>query len=436
MKLFQINQKSELGFHCMITGIIAFSYFISQPYLLLLLTISLCLIMWHDKNIDNVTALLFFILPFSSILKLEPGSQSLYKILEIAFLFIFLFRGYKIDCKLLLKIFVFIFYCITTSLFIDDIQISKIANLFLWLLIILCIFSQNSPSKLKLIGKSFIAGVILSSTLGLFANYLGNLSVFLGEATVLDEVYADYTNRFMGLWNDPNTFAVFICMAILTNFALFKRKNQSNPGFLVNGVILTIFGLLSLSKMCIIILLIVWSFIFIKSRISNLKKILLIIPVVGSIVTFMYFYPEIFQLAFGRFNVVFTNNFDIDILTTGRYSLWLLYIDAIKEGFVFWFGNGISNYLPLGRAAHNTYLQIIYHLGIIGLMLFIWLLLSLSKMALNVKNNSKISEEGMDYLPIFILFSIAFFLDYFFIENFYFLFVLAILSFCKEWHTV
>lgn len=73
---------------------------------------------------------------------------------------------------------------------------------------------------------------------------------------------------------------------------------------------------------------------------------------------------------------------NVDELSSGRTTIWwaTLMVQA-EEPFTFIYGNGWNSHEHSGiwRSAHNTYLLILYELGIVGLILFFLLLASVIK---------------------------------------------------------
>lgn len=422
-------KEQKLLLKCMaISLIVIISYKIEQPILLLLLVLSIAMFMLLNNDMDEVVATLFLMLPFSAILKFTNDTQSFFRLLEFIFVFLFLYRVRKIDSMSFGLTLLFISYCIGASIFADELQFFRIINLFIWLIIMMFILSTVNYKSLKIIGKHFIYGVIISCFIGYFAADIGSLSSFLGEAKIYNAETLELTSRFTGLWNDPNTFSSFICISIYINFILFKRKCHSALIFFVNSILLTLFGLLSLSKMCIIILALTWiAIVFVSDEISLTKKIGIFLAFIISVMLLAYIFPDTFEAVIYRFSVDATNEYDLDSLTTNRYSIWIEYIKEITLGLNWLVGHGITAILPIGRAAHNTYLQIVYHLGLVGFLIFIYLILCIAKIPFVNRNKLKLSKNMFDYLPVLLVLTVAFFLDYFFIENFYYLFILSIL---------
>ena len=66
---------------------------------------------------------------------------------------------------------------------------------------------------------------------------------------------------------------------------------------------------------------------------------------------------------------------DFNSLTTGRFNLWQSYIEYFSlhiDKLIF--GGGLGAPLLDDKAAHNTYIELIYNYGIIGIALFIFTL--------------------------------------------------------------
>ena len=54
-------------------------------------------------------------------------------------------------------------------------------------------------------------------------------------------------------------------------------------------------------------------------------------------------------------------------MTTGRSDIWVAYIREIFADLkILFFGNGINTLGSIERGAHNTYIELIFYLGVVG----------------------------------------------------------------------
>ncbi|MDH2363751.1 hypothetical protein, partial [Priestia megaterium] len=168
------------------------------------------------------------------------------------------------------------------------------------------------------------------------------------------------------------------------------------------------------------------SFTFQKSKVIN--KFLVIAFV--SIIAISVLYTNIFSAEIEQYIYRFTHG----SLTTGRAELQEMYINHILENpEKLLFGVGISNVLINSRASHNTFIQIIWQIGLVGvLLLFLWIKLTLAPMKLKV---IEFSRQSLIVILLFTAYILPWFaLDYLFFDEFfyYLLFVALGIKFLKN----
>ena len=95
------------------------------------------------------------------------------------------------------------------------------------------------------------------------------------------------------------------------------------------------------------------------------KKIIQLIPIVVVLVILLS--GQITQFITNMVSR-FTGLTNLNQITTGRYDLWGIYLKNIcDETYGFLFGHGL-NHIEGIKAAHNTYLEIMYKFGVIGVI--------------------------------------------------------------------
>ena len=81
--------------------------------------------------------------------------------------------------------------------------------------------------------------------------------------------------------------------------------------------------------------------------------------------------PDLFEIILERFTESGAGGSAINSLTTGRTDIWIDYLDYfIRHPLKTLFGSGMCGFAEVhGRAAHSTYIEMLFHLGIVGSLL-------------------------------------------------------------------
>lgn len=378
----------------------------------------------HDDTL--CIALLFCILPFSQIF--NNGNSSYFVFLKLAFIIKYFYRKTLINKRFFYWLLIFVVYSIF-NMTINGTVFSgymRLVNLVFWVLTIYIMSCFSTSKTCFYVGRHFLFGLILSCCIALFSDSIPGLNAMLSAATINQSV-----SRFSGLWNDPNTYSVFMSVGLTIVFLFYAKKEISAMAFYVLAGILSVFALLSLSKMCLILVLFVWiGMLMINKKIEISQKILIVAAFGLLCICVWYFFPDIISTYIWRFNMDSSNSYSLDSLTTHRFELWKIYISELNDDPISWIiGNGMGCSLPIGRAAHQSVLQIIYNSGIVGLLLLIEMVYVSCQPLFSDCNSSSIVDTKMKLISLFPLFIIligAMFIDYYFIEYIYFLFFLAV----------
>lgn len=215
--------------------------------------------------------------------------------------------------------------------------------------------------------KHFLLSFLLSSVCGLFA----------AQTRLIDIINMDFMSfggrmiqRFSGLSYDCNFYALSALMAVFIILVDYKFISNRRVNSLLRYILLFIviaFGITTFSKSYVIGLayLFVSVALFGSKRSKKSLRVLVPIAVIGLIV-FSGAVDTVFSIFDMRLAETGTG---INGLTTGRYALWLAYIDLIfssSSKALFGYGiNGPGYY----KACHNVYLEIISKFGIIGFII-------------------------------------------------------------------
>lgn len=429
--MIKIRDNMVLNFTIILSILLTISHYINNAFLVLGV-LSLFLIMTIAVGKKYYLPIMLFFLSWSGVMRTGASSHSFYTILQILYLILIVMSlFYKIHL-LSMKRESIIAVIILLSVSMIAIMLhgysftlgyfSFIAMLFFVPLYL----NQDYGIDYKECAIFYIIGIILASFAGLIFLKTSHMGAFI---TVTEHINIGIS-RISGLSGDSNGYAAELLVAIGISliFILKSKKTTERLLYLVGIMICSIFGFMTLSKMFLIILILLF-FIFTINLIfmSNIRyKGLLLIAIIG-ITCFFLSVPQV-----GNYIQMYQKRFmgisDVNQLSSGRSNIWLDYLKYIFENIkVLLFGNGFIRTVTVnGYAAHNTLIQILFQCGIIGTIGFIIWIKSLRKRKKNT------------YLTLFekiILFIVIFIpwlsLDKLFFDDFFFMIMLYIVAIRK-----
>ena len=217
---------------------------------------------------------------------------------------------------------------------------------------------------------SYAIGICFASCLALLKSFLPVIQHFINDVAIkLGE--GSYANRFSGLQGNPNYFTLDVIIVLSSLVVAYYLKPEKIYLFLF--VLLSIFGIMSISKSFFIswvILIFIWFVISIKDNIINLFKF---------IGLFLIAFLLIYCVAYEYINA-YVLRFAEDIggslasITTGRTVIWRKYLETIfSDPLILLFGSGLNSKVN-NLGTHNTYIDCFFGFGIIGTIIFIILL--------------------------------------------------------------
>lgn len=369
-------------------------------YVALLLGVLLIISQPLDINIYT----LVFIMNLASIFKTSADGQSFFTYIMIAFVLCFNMskRISKVGMSILL---LGVYLVCTQIIFGNYLHITRTIKLVISIEFIYCIW-KNKPRII--VGKVFqlyVSGLIVSSIIALFGSELFNIKQYVMEKAF--QYGNAYLNRFSGLYADPNYYGVNIIIAACLLIVLFHTSKIKITAFIMDMVALIYFAISTYSK-SVFLMFIVPIGLFIYSQYKQRHRLVCLFSMVFAILLIIV----VFSGNISGLDVIFSrlqgNN--LNELTTGRFDLWIGYFNTITTELKYiLFGRGISYPLLNGHAAHNTYIQLIYYLGIVGT---VWLMLILFSM----NKARRIKRNLLNYSVLFTIVIMYFFLS----ELFYF----------------
>ncbi len=326
------------------------------------LAISLSVVLFSSTS--NCIVLLFFTLPFSSILKLEYSGISFFTIFFFAVALKMLLAKKRFDSNSLLAIILFACYCFVFS---GLGQVSTIITMFLGLLVVSSLSKKDVHPESIIVAYSI--GLILSSFLALFRNYLPLInSLFLDTTMKLAD--DAYEHRFSGLQGNPNYYTVDIILAIACLATIIIHKKQKPLHFILVGS-LCVFGFMSISKsflVSLIVLIFLWLVLIIKKN-GFLRAFKFILG--GAFIIGLIYFIARNSINLYLFRLLNDRGGSLNDISTGRIEIWKAYLEEIfTNAKILLFGNGLNALLDGRLGCHNTFIEVLYSLGIIGFSFF------------------------------------------------------------------
>lgn len=324
-------------------------------------------------NFKDTTCQLCFFVHFAAVFKYSADGMSLFTICQLFVLFVWAFlREKKIDYRVLLCVIIYLFYllmgCFISEKFAFAEIVKQVGNILL-----LAIFIKHYPKEgIRTLLLYFVVGVLAASILGLFADSIPNFYDFVNK---IDDWMIN-KNRFTGLNNDPNYYAIGVVLSLVIVQVLYTKKYIHYLLFWGLFIALSFFGVQTYSKSFLLMYALLLLIMTVQYFMQKNWTALLVIGLIGAVGLVMAFVEgNVINLTLKRLLAAE----GIDELTTERWSLWSGYIKFVFSDIVhFLFGTGIGADLlalkgefSIEAGVHNFYIEIVYYLGLIGALIFI-----------------------------------------------------------------
>ena len=292
---------------------------------------------------------------------------------------IILFRGLKIKRSSTLVILMFyILLILITSTFSYSLSASlaRLATYSMYVILLLIVTSYpfNEREK-KLLFTSFIAIAILSAALAYLAPYY-----FEGRLTFM-------INSTMA--EDPNQFSGYLIPGLLFFYYQFLTQHKKKILYLLVAIFFTYLILLTGSRgglLAAIIGLMTLSWLIYYRRTLSIVKATVVVLLVCSLTFFTA------AQFINRLDPAISQRFNVEDVAksggSGRTGIWDKDIEIYSNSSVprKIFGQGAGSLTSLtGRVAHNTWLETLVELGLLGVILFSALVLSIARQLYNSK---------------------------------------------------
>lgn len=356
----------------------------STLLILAALGIFLLILGWACYRGNTLPILLFF-LPWSSLMRLSTDSFSFYTVGLVLVCGIVLLkkrlniRGRDVVIGLLLTAVTLI------SKLWEGYSISLSYIAFMMMIVMIFSVKQEEGEQygFESVTLFFATGVVLAA---LVAQKLAEYPNIQGFIRV--DSYSTIT-RWCGFYSDPNFYSAQISAVLSGVLILLLRSNGKRMIPLMTLAVLLIYcGLLSASKSFFLVVAVqlgLWLFLLFRARRSaGFKLVVILLAGVAVAVVFSTaLFDDLVQTLLLRFSSADT----LDSLTTGRWEIWKSYIqDVFRDPKMLLLGEGLTDGVLIdGKGSHNTVLQIVFQLGVVGTGLLVCWWMGLERRTLFVQ---------------------------------------------------
>lgn len=390
--------------------------------ILLLMPCLICflvIMVWAAFQSMAIPVILFF-MPFAPLLKMAPGTISFYTLALLMVYAIYMVKGYKnIRVTHLVPGLALILLTLTMKT-VWGFSIENEYILFVISILLVPFMATEIDGRYDYywVTLFFVLGVVTSAITSQLLSDSASIARYINIVNELG------IHRRAGYYGDPNFYSAHITAALGgVLILLMENTERMKRVVLICGAILLFYcGLLSASKSFMLIslcMVILWcvAILFRKGRISS--KLLTVITLMAMVVLILSstVFSGLLDIVWSRLS----SGANLSDFTTRRVDLWANYLHEFREHpLILWFGNGISDTLLNGRGSHNTIIQMVYQLGLVGLGLMVaWFVLYARKL---LGGKTPLCANGMQILIMIIgVLGPWMGLDYLFFDEFFLL---------------
>ena len=312
---------------------------------------------------------LLFCLPFTMVYKLSPSSTSLfaYAMLAVGVILFLKIRSFGV-----LQLMLIVLFAVYAVIGMGD-NATTVIKMIIGLILFYIFTKEIKPKDFKNQAFAFTLGMIGSSCIGLLKGSWYRLDMYFSD---MNTIYIDgiETQRFTGLYLDPNYYSVSVIFA-LTLCALMFFNKVANRGVLGFAILsLTIFGFISYSKVFLLAVVIEVVIFFLWGLKPTRKKFIsLLFILLGVFILYQW-------MQSGNYLSVMAERLLGGDISTGRFYIWdnyLSYIWSSPKTFIL--GDGLGAAYRVVGGPHNTFIESIFFLGIVGSVVFMAAIMSIFK---------------------------------------------------------
>jgi len=418
-------EKTTLAVQIICAVFIISGYYISRAPMMMAAAGISTIFMLSNAKWSQKIAFLMFMLSFSSIFKFSYEQTSLFMFLKLSVVASFLMRDKgKFEFSFVTLAILFATYAIVVAEINNLSYMTDVINILLWIFMGYVMVNVLAAEDLTPVTRSFSNAVIITGILGFFIEQIPTLNMEIKILGVMVE--GGYTtSRYAALWTDPNFYSVLLIAALWFGYIEYNKGRASTVEFALRSALLTFLGFMTLSKSCLLLVCVFWLYVILtKNNIKTAHKVFIVffsfIALSIFITSNTYWLSDMLYRFTGGKK---TGTYTASTITTGRIDIWGEYIKAFLDKLTWIFGEGLrSKSIHINghfKTSHNTLIQMIHYLGVVGSAIYISLILSAYKTTTS-KNNRRKKSSSIYIMTLLSLFSTMFFLDGMLIEMYYF----------------
>lgn len=369
-KIKYFYSKNRLYLHCFLLFCLYLANCFIYEITYVLYPILLVLILLDSMT--NASCYILFNIPFCLI------GQRLGVILYVICMLSYLVRAYitiylrdkaKPNLFILISTIALVILCLVPFTNLNSATFINISALVLLILLLNLYLKKQEIFNICLFINILAISILCSSVLGLFYPVSQYLQTLISPFALTENI-----SRYSALFPHPNSLAILceISLGLLTMSLLSKRDYLSIALFCAVSLI----GISTFSKTFTIIFAILIIIIFVYGLTKNYKKTLIVTAILLALgACLILIFRDLFATMFDRFfgTIGECQNFRdfMNMLTTDRYDLWSEYlIEIFTNPSTFFFGKGMGAHTLHSLGAHNTFISMLYQMGILRLILF------------------------------------------------------------------
>lgn len=331
-------------------------YNISSSTILLLMGIALILAALLIMHKSQFFYLIFILAPNVMAIKIADKDNALLGYVTIIFFLLLLLKN---DLTFKRKVFFKLFFgsiFFLIPLLINEQSISFYIRILAFVLVLNIIYNSDREIDSTKLLQYFILGNTLNVLSAVFYNIIKGSSIFSGA--------------FAGIRDDRNYYAISCAIAISMLVFIISNSKRITPFYAINLIVLSFGGILSSSRTFLILFAVIMAFfVFAFFKSPSVRLFILAVIVIFAIgkSTFLSEFMRSFDTLLERFN-------EDDVAGgNGRFEAWRVYLtyffSSLKNIF---FGCGTStgylnsSVLQIRSVEHNSVIQLIFTVGIIG----------------------------------------------------------------------
>lgn len=363
-RLVQLRGKTYIGYP--LWGMVAVMVLLYlAPFVSSLLTYAaflLCLarIVRYDARVFSTDYCM--LIPVSTLLQTAGGMSLLIYVCLFAAVWYFIRGGIRADISYVM-LFVVLNYLVARM----QMQISRFVLCFGQIFLLCVLLPKQDGLSAERTVKAFCASLMVASVYALV--FRNTPQIYAIRGPEIPAALGSVFMRFQGLFEDPNYYMTLLVTALAMQIKLMDCRRIRVGSFLLTGLCLTAFGILTYSKtffltfLLLVVCYIAWQY-------RNKKYIFATVLtgaalLAANILLFAEFSP--FSVVVGK---IFSAN-NLSDLTTGRTDVFTAYLAQITRSIgTFLFGLGFTAE-GLAKDPHNLYLEIAYYTGTVGLLVIV-----------------------------------------------------------------